>query len=94
MMCGECKIGSVGLQEGAPTIRARFGNELSNATPTELVATVKHLQVPSFVANGADEASSLENVLGSESDSALCGNQIPTATCGETPGPEYSPVAL
>ena len=75
MMCGECKIGSVGLQ-GLPTIRARIGNELSNAIPTELVVAVKYLQVPSVAANGADETSSLENVLGRESVSALCGKQI------------------
>jgi hypothetical protein len=53
-----------------------MGNELSNAIPTELVAAVKYLQVLSVEANGADETSSLENVLGRESVSALCGKQI------------------
>ena len=57
-------------------MRARLGNETSNASPTEFVTTVKHWQVLGLVANGAGEASSLENAPGIESVSVLCGKQI------------------
>ena len=73
MMCVERKIGSVGLQ-GMPTIRARMGNELSNAIPTELMAASKLLQVLSGGAYETTETILFELDPNHEGLGILCSN--------------------